>query len=130
MEITGQIIRYGLAGAPLAGLYAAVFWGLATQGGVPPQPANLVAFVINLAVGWLLHSRWSFRGYGLPHQLHIAQGRFIAINLLGYGLNSFWVWSVVNVMHRPVGQSLIPIVVVTPMVNFMLNRMLVFRNRL
>lgn len=129
-ELWRQALRYGLAGAALAALYSAVYWTLAARYGVAAQTANALAFAVNLGVGWLLHSRWSFRGYGLPGREHVAVAGFLAVNFIGYGFNCLWVWLVVDLARQPVAVSVLPIVIVTPAINFMLNRLLIFRVRL
>lgn len=125
--LTAQALRYGIAGVLLAGLYSAVYWLLAVRLGCAPQLANLVAFVVNLAAGWLLHSRFSFRGHGYSRSAADARVRFFAINLAGYGLNAVWVWLVVHPLRLPASWAIMPIVTLTPAFNFVLNRWLVFR---
>ncbi len=55
--------------------------------------------------------------------------RFAGINLLGLGCNALWVWLTIDVLHRSVALSTVPIVTLTPAINFMLNRMLIFRTK-
>ena len=125
--LAGQALRYGIAGALLAALYSVVYWLLAVRVGLAPQLANLIAFIVNLVAGWVLHSRFSFRGHDYRCGAADARNRFAAINLAGYGLNAFWVWLVVHPLRLPAGWAIAPIVTVTPAFNFILNRWLVFR---
>lgn len=127
--VAGQALRYGMVGALLSGLYSVNLWGLATYARLPVQTANAIAFLVNLAAGWWLHSRWSFRGFGAPGRERRAQAAFVAGNLAAYALNCFWVWLIVQRLGKPVAWSLLPIVTVTPACNFMLNRILVFPAR-
>jgi putative flippase GtrA len=124
------MIRYGASGGLLAGLYSAIYWILAAPCAIPALLANTIAFLANLAAGWLLHSRWSFRGHGLPGKPHIAYARFLAVNLAGYGLNSLWVWLIVERMGAAAALAILPIVFVTPILSFFLNRIWIFRSRL
>ena len=129
-ELLRQALRYGLSGGLLAALYSAIYWTLAARCGVPAQAANAIAFGVNLGIGWLLHSRWSFQGYGLPGRERQAMARFLAVNLVGYGCNCLWVWLIVDLARRPVALSVVPIVTVTPVINFLLSRLFIFRSRL
>jgi putative flippase GtrA len=95
--------------------------------GLAAQVANLIAFLVNLLAGWVLHSRFSFRGHGYSRSAAHARFRFAAINLAGYGLNALWVWLVVHPLRLPAGWAILPIVTLTPAFNFILNRWLVFR---
>ena len=63
-EKVGQGLRYGLTGIALAGLYAAIYWFGATLIEMPAQLANGAGFAAALVAGYVLHSRWSFRGHG------------------------------------------------------------------
>ena len=129
-ELLRQALRYGLSGGLLAALYSAIYWSLAARCGVPAQAANAAAFGVNLGIGWLLHSRWSFRGHGLPGRERQAMVRFLGVNLVGYGLNCLWVWLIVGLARQPVAFSVVPIVTLTPAVNFLLSRLFIFRSRL
>ena len=123
-----QAVRFGLAGLLLASCYAMIF-AAAMRAGAVPQAANALAFVANLALGWFLHSRWSFRGLSFPGHGIAAIVRFAAINAGGYALNAFWVYCVATLAKRPPMLAIVPIVTVTPAINFMLNRLLIFKVR-
>ena len=120
--LTGQILRYGVSGGLLTVFYSAVYWTAATQLAVPALIANTIAFVLTLVAGWLIHSRWSFRGHGRRERPRIAYARFLLINLAGYALNSFWVWLIVVRLGGSVPLSILPIVLITPWLMFWLNR--------
>lgn len=120
--VKGQLVRYGISGAVLALFYSAVYWTLATQSGVPALIANTFAFLISLAAGWLIHSRWSFRGHGPSRRSGLAYGRYFIVNVAAYGLNSFWVWLIVIRSGGSVALSIVPILGVTPWVCFWINR--------
>jgi putative flippase GtrA len=120
--VKGQLVRYGISGAFLAFFYSAVYWTLAAQAGVPALLANSAAFLVSLAAGWLIHSRWSFRGHGPSERTGLAYGRYFIVNVAAYGLNSFWVWLVVLRSGGSVELSLVPILGITPWVCFWINR--------
>lgn len=120
--VTGQLVRYGISGVFLAFLYSAVYWLLATQAGIPALVANTAAFLVSLVLGWLIHSRWSFRGHGPSERSGLAYGRYFLVNVAAYGLNSVWVWLIVLRLGGSVELSLVPILGVTPWVCFWINR--------
>ena len=120
--LTSQILRYGISGGALTVFYSAVYWAVAVQLAVPALIANSVAFLLTLAAGWLIHSRWSFRGHGRRERPRIAYTRFLLVNLAGYALNSFWVWLIVVRLGGSVPLSILPIALITPWLMFWLNR--------
>jgi putative flippase GtrA len=120
--VKGQLVRYGISGAFLALFYSAVYWLLAAQAGVPALIANTIAFLVSLALGWLIHSRWSFRGHGASERGGLAYGRYFIVNVAAYGLNSFWVWLVVLRSGGSVALSIVPILGITPWICFWINR--------
>lgn len=120
--LSGQILRYGISGGLLTVFYSAIYWTMAARLSVPALIANTIAFLLTLAAGWLIHSRWSFRGHGRRERPRIAHARFLLINLAGYALNSFWVWLIVVRLDGSVPLSLLPIVLITPWLMFWLNR--------
>lgn len=129
-ELAGEAIRYGISGVMLATLYSAVYWSLAELAGIPVLVANTIAFGVNLIAGWAIHSRWSFAGHRLAENQAHAYAGFFLINLASYGLNSLWVWLIVDRFHQSVALSIVPVVTLTPAITFLLNRYFVFRRRL
>ena len=119
--VKGQILRYAISGGVLALFYAAVYWTLAEPVRIPPLIANTLAFLVSLALGWVIHSRWSFRGHG-GERTPIAYGRYFLVNFAAYGLNSFWVWLIVVRLGGSVTLSIVPILGVTPWICFWINR--------
>jgi putative flippase GtrA len=119
-ELAGQMLRYGVIGVGLAALYAAIYWAGATLLAMPAQLANGAGFVAALVAGYLLHSQWSFRGHG--RRSGWSWSRFLVVNFAGYLLNCLWVWLIVDELARPVALSIVPIVTLTPLFTFLLNR--------
>lgn len=121
-KLEGQIFRYTVSGAFLVVLYSAIYWAAAVPLGIAALIANSIAFIVSLILGWLIHSRWSFRGHGPATRPRGAYTRFLAVNLGGYALNSFWVWLIVERLDASVPLSIVPIALVTPALSFWLNR--------
>lgn len=119
-ETLGQMLRYGVIGIVLAGLYAAIYWTGAILLDLSAQLANAAGFATALVAGYALHSNWSFRGHG--QRSSWSWGRFLVVNFVGYLLNCVWVWMIVDAMSYPVALSILPIVTFTPAFTFLLNR--------
>lgn len=123
--LLGQLIRYGITGGAVTAVAAAVYWSLATYAGVPPLLANVAAYVVAVAVGFTMHSRWSFQGHGAGESARTTS-KFFAVSLVSFGLNSLWVWLFTGLLHGPTWWPIVPMLAVTPFVVFALNRKFVF----
>lgn len=118
--MVGQMLRYGLIGIGLAGLYAAIYWCGVTLIEMPAQLANAAGFAAALVAGYILHSHWSFRGHG--QRSSWSWGRFLVVNFVGYLINCLWIWLMVDGLSYPAALSIVPIVTLTPVFTFLLNR--------
>jgi putative flippase GtrA len=126
--ILGQLIRFGMVGGFVTGLYALVYSPLAKFGLTSPQVANFCGYLAAMVTGYILHSRWSFRGHGSRDNAARTTGRFFLVSLVSYGLNALFVFILTDSMALggPWWWPLIPILFVTPLVTFTLNRQWVF----
>ena len=93
---------------------------------MPPVAAVVVAFLVSVSIGFVLHSRWSFRGHGAAED-HRLKVKFLAVQFSGFLLNEAFTWVLTGPMHGPVWWPLIPAIFVTPLATFALNKQLVFR---
>jgi putative flippase GtrA len=124
--VTRQLIRFVMTGGFVTalgiGVYALVAIGLRWN----PQLGNFLAYAVAVATGYVLHSRFSFRGHG-GQRTHSTKLRFAAVSVISYALNSLWVWLFYT--HLDLGRAvpMIPMLFVTPVVTFVLNRQWVFR---
>jgi putative flippase GtrA len=124
--LVGQVIRFGLVGLFLTGVYAAVYWPLATYV-IHPVAAVVVAFGVAVTVGYFLHSRWSFRGHEKDEGSAATLGRFLLVQSIGMLLNMAFTWVLTGpLFHGPTWWPLVPAVLVTPFATFALNRWWVF----
>ena len=121
----GQLVRFGIVGLSLAVLYSAIYWYLATYY-MPPVVAVVIAFLVSVSIGFVLHSRWSFRGHG-KREDHAMKVKFLAVQTSGFLLNEAFTWVLTGPLHGPTWWPLIPAIFVTPMATYLLNRQLVFR---
>lgn len=130
-EMLGQVIRFGLTGGFVTLLYAAVYGAVAEMPvPLPPnrhlQVANLCGYLVAVLIGYLMHSRWSFRGHGRRDNAARTTSRFFVVSLISLALNAFWTWLLAAEFEWGRYAPLIPICFVTPVVTFTLNRKWVF----
>lgn len=125
-ELFGQLFRYALTGGFVTALGIGAYLVAATLFDVPPLLANVLAYAICVAVGYVIHSRWSFKGHGRRDNVTRTTSRFFVVSLISFALNSLFVWILTGPMHGPDWWPTIPMLFVTPLVTFGLNRKWVF----
>ena len=125
-DLFAQIVRFGLTGVLLTLLVAGGYWILADVFGVEPMVSMTVNYLVFTALGYVLHSRFSFRGHGSRDNARARTIRFFTVNTSGFLANQFFIWLLVKHLGGPVWWSVIPIVLVTPLLTFSLNRRWVF----
>jgi putative flippase GtrA len=123
-ELLAQMIRFALTGGLLTVMVAAGYWVVATPLGVQPNLALALVFILFTGVGYVLHSRFSFKGHGERSPGRTA--RFFVVNCLGFASNQFFVWLLVGQLGGPTWWPVVPILFVTPFLTFALNRQWVF----
>jgi len=125
-ELFGQLVRYGLTGGLASIVHLVIYWVGATLAGIPALIANLLGYFAAVIVGYVIHSRWSFRGHGRRDNLARTGTRFVIVSLVSLGLNSLWVWLFVERLDGPTWWPMPFMLGVTPLVVFWLNRRWVF----
>src|SRR5690348_17792857 len=125
-ETVGQLVRFAIVGFGRAALYSAIYWYLATYV-MAPVLAVVIAFAVSVSIGFVLHSRWSFRGHG-KREDRAMKIKFLAVQGSGFLLNEAFTWVLTGpLVHGPTWLPLVPAIFVTPLATFALNRQLVFR---
>ena len=124
--VLGQLTRFIVSGATVTALGVGVYAIVALVLRWHPQLGNFLAYVVAMATGYLMHSRWSFRDHG-GERTHGTKFRFVMVSLASLALNSFWVWLLTEPMHLSPAWPILPMLFVTPAVTFTLNRQWVFR---
>jgi putative flippase GtrA len=125
--VLGQLVRFGIAGVISTLIYAAVYMPLATW--VFPNLAVAAvpfAFAVAVTCGFFLHSGWSFKGHGTRDSSGRQHLKFLIVQGVGLALNAVFTWVLADLMHYPDWVPLIPIVTITPIATFALNRQWVF----
>jgi putative flippase GtrA len=125
-RMLGQLLRFGVSGAAATALGVSIYAIVALVLKWHPQLGNFLAYAIAVASGYFMHSYWSFKDHG-AERTYATKVRFVTVSIISYALNSFWVWLLFT--HLALGRSapIIPMLFVTPLVTFTLNRQWVFR---
>ena len=124
-EVAGQLVRYGLTGG-LASIVNIGVYHVLADSGMDPNLAWTIGFLAAVLVGYVVHSRWSFRGHGRRDNLARTGGRFFAVSLVSLALNELWVWLLVTHFALPLWAPYPLVLGVTPLIIFSLNRRWVF----
>ena len=122
----GQLARFVVSGAFVTALGVGVSALVAICLRWHPQLGNFLAYVVAVATGYMMHSRWSFRDHG-GERTHGTKLKFVAVSLASLALNSFWVWLLYTQLDWGRAAPIVPMLFVTPVVTFTLNRQWVFR---
>ena len=125
--LIGQIVRFGLTGLFLTVAVAGAYWAVAEFLGIAPMVSMTLVYLTFTGIGYLLHSRFSFAGHGSRDNAPVRTARFFTVNTLGFLSNQFFVWLLVYRMGGPTWWPVIPIIFVTPLLTFTLNRVWVFK---
>ena len=126
-DLVMQFLRYGITGGFVTLVGVGVYWLCATPWGYPPLLATFFAYLIAVSIGYVLHSRFSFKNHGSREDTLGTSSRFIAGSLLSYALNSLFVWITTGLLGGPAWWGIPPMVFVTPVIIFIVNRLWVFR---
>jgi len=119
-------VRFAISGAFVTALGVAVYLLVAVVLRWNPQLGNGLSYLVGVVAGYFIHSRWSFRDHG-TERTHATTLRFISVSVISYGLNSFWVWLIYSHLGWGRAAPIVPMLFVTPLVTFTLNRQWVFR---
>ena len=123
-DTISQLVRFAIVGFSLAAVYSVIYWYLATYV-MAPVLAVVIAFAVAVSIGFVLHSRWSFRGHGKSEDRRMKT-KFLLVQGSGFLLNEAFTWVLTGPMHGPTWWPLVPAVFVTPLATYMLNRQWVF----
>lgn len=122
----GQLVRYAITGVAITALGAGLYAFIVATTAIHPQVAVFLAYLVCVAVGYVLHSRWSFRGHGTRDDPVKTTTRFFVVSLVSYALNAGFTWVLIEGFGLPEWTPVIPMLFVTPLATFALNRVWVF----
>ena len=128
--VLGQLVRFAVSGAIASLVYTVVYLPFAwyVTGERRAVIAVIPAFLAAAAIGYVLHSKWSFKGHGSRDNPRERQVKFLIVQALGMALNLGFTWIATGpILHSPAWVALLPCFLITPFATFALNRQLVFK---
>lgn len=123
LRLVLQFGKFGVVGVMATAVHFSVVVALVEWIGMPPLPANALAYGIAFAVSWVGSSRWTFRG---ARTVRGAVPRFLCVSLLGLALNQAVNALVIYGFGGHYLAGLAAALVIVPVVTFTLNRAFVF----
>ncbi len=122
----GQLVRFGVGGLGVTLISILIYSAFAAGLRVNPFLANTLSYGAGLVCGYVVHSRWSFRADSRGEEGAMVI-RFLIVSGFAFMLNSFWVWLLTLELRMPPLAPVPPMMMVTPLASFVLNRWWVFR---
>jgi putative flippase GtrA len=122
----GQLMRYAITGGGITLVGGGIYLALVQLTRINEQAAMLAAYAVCVALGYVLHSRWSFRGHGRRDDPARTTWRFFIASLISYALNAFFTWALVRGIELPRWTPVLTTLFVTPVIMFVVNRRWVF----
>ena len=123
-EVMAQLVRFIITGAFVTALGVGVYALVALLLRWHPQLGNVLAYLTAMATGYVMHSRWSFRGHG--SRGGTTSVKFVVVSLISLALNSGWIALITGPLGLGPAWPILPMLFVTPVVTFLLNRQWVF----
>lgn len=123
LRLVLQFGKFGVVGVLATAVHFSVVVALVEWFGMPPLPANALAYGVAFAVSWIGSSRWTFRGAAV---VRFAVPRFLCVSLLGLALNQGMNALVIYGIGGHYLAGLAASLVTVPVVTFVLNRTFVF----
>lgn len=122
-----QFLRYGVTGGFVTLLGVAGYAVAVRIGQLPPLIANVIAYLISMAFGYVMHARYSFRGHGSSGDASVRQGgKFFVTSGISFALNSLFVWLFTGPFGWDRLSPVIAMVFITPVICFFIYRKWVF----
>lgn len=122
-----SFLKFSSVGLFITFCSAAGYWLLATAG-LDPNLSLVIVFVIFTIVGHRVHGAVSFKdkiGGKLPRDTMV---RFSIVNFAGFAMNQAFIMISVKVLGYQNWVPIVPMIFVTPIVVFVLNRCWVFHD--
>jgi len=123
-EAMTQLLRFAVAGLGVTAFSIVIYLFYAMVLHADPLLANAVSHGAGVALGYSLHSRWSFRESATQNAASLW--RFAIASGLAFALNSLWVWIGTGLLALPGWAPVPAMMFVTPLTSFALNRWWVF----
>jgi putative flippase GtrA len=125
-RLSGEFLRYFVAGGLAFGGDFLVLVGLTELGGVNYLVSNIFGFCCGLLISYLLCIRWVFSRRRLSAPTH-EFAIFVLLALIGLGLNEGVLWMVVELAGQHYAVAKIVATGAVFVVNFVMKKMVLFR---
>ncbi len=124
-ELIKQLFRFGIVGGLATLMNSGIFLLLVKIVHFPPLLGNLLAFLFAFLISYFGHFIWTFENKEHNYQKLI---KFFIIALLGLGINTGFIWWIMHVLHQSAFIAILPMLFVTPLIVFFINRTWVFND--
>ncbi|MEZ5783238.1 MAG: DUF6311 domain-containing protein [Rhizobiaceae bacterium] len=124
-----EFIRFAFVGGAATLVHAAVYTAIVSWTALHPQIANALGFLSAVGISVLGHHHFTFREASGKRDLADSSWRLGVAAIFGYLLNALFVYVVSDVLAAGPRLAILPMIFVTPVATFALNRSWVFYDR-
>jgi putative flippase GtrA len=117
----GRILRFGLVGLLSTGIYMLLFAGITRW--LQPVPASVLAYLISMAINYLMQSRFTFRQSATSRASAV---RFTVMQLGCMATNSSLLWVATGPLGLPALPSQAVIILFVAGLSYLLSRFWVY----
>ncbi len=120
-----QIFKFGVVGGLATLMNSVMFLVFVNSFKIAPLFGNFLAFLCSFSISYFGHARWTF-----DNQKHSKEKliKFLIVSLMGLMVNSLFVWIVIHLLHQSAIVVTIPMMFITPLVIFYINKLWIFKN--
>ena len=127
MGICKQLIKFGLVGGIITGLSLVIFW-TCIWGGIHYQIANVIGFVITVAISYILNNMYTFEDDSRTEWSWIALIKvYASYSITGIFLSAFLLWLWTDILEINVNIAPLLNLCFTIPINFILNKFWVYK---
>jgi putative flippase GtrA len=123
--LLGQVLRYGITGGIVTVFGVAAYLLAVGWADFVPLVANIIAYLVSMALGYFMHARFSFRETSGDASAKQG-GKFFITSGISFALNSFFVWLFTDVAGWDERTPVIAMIFITPAICFVIYRKWVF----
>ncbi len=120
-----QILRYGITGGIVTTCGVAAYLVAVRWLHLMPLLSNVIAYLVSMALGYVMHARFSFRGQGGAASARQG-GKFFVTSGISFALNSLFVWLFTDVIGWDNRTPVLAMIFITPAICFVIYRKWVF----
>lgn len=122
-QIVKQLFRFGIVGGLATILNSLIFVLLVNWLHFRPLIGNFLAFLVAFLVSYFGHFLWTFKNKSHNRKKLV---KFLITSLIGLAINSGFVWIFMHHFHQSAYVTTIPMIFITPLFVFCINKFWVF----